>query len=91
MSLSINDFTKPTSHPFGMLDGYKNESEKEQMLVFMLCQCIKNKNIDAVIKTQNTHPTMVKDGLLECVDGHAFKYRLTNKSKNLLVKFYPSN
>lgn len=85
--LTIKDFNEPNEHPFGMLREYDNASEKERLLVFMICQCIKADDIDAVISTKYTHPTMVSDGLLVKIDNDDFKYKLSDKAKDKLHKF----
>lgn len=89
--LTIKDFKEPNEHPYGMLKGYSNASEKERMLVFMICQCINADDIDAVINTKNTHPTMVEDGLLIKIDNDDFKYKLSDKAKECLHKFFGVN
>lgn len=87
-TLTIKDFKEPNEHPFGMLKEFDNASEKERLLVFMLCQCIKADDIDAVVNTKFTHPTMVADGLLIKVDNDDFKYKLSDKSKEKLYGFF---
>ena len=87
-SLTIKDFNEPNEHPFGMLKEYDNASEKERLLVFMICQCIKADDINAVINTKYTHPTMVSDGLLIKIDNDDFKYKLSDKAKEKLHKFF---
>lgn len=89
--MNINDFRMPTEHPWSMLKDYNQGNEKEQMLVFMLAKCIEAKDIDAEIKTTHAHPTMVLDGLLEEVGNTTPKYKLTDKSKELLLVFYPTD
>lgn len=87
-SLTIKDFIEPNEHPYGMLKEYTNASEKERMLIFMLCQCIKADDIDAVINTKLKHPTMVEDGLLIKIDNDDFKYKLSDKAKEKLYGFF---
>ncbi len=79
--MNVNQFTRPDRHPFDMLRGYTNASEKEQVLAWILQQCL-----DAgewiIVGTAHAHPTMVGDGLLE---RHGIaQYSLTEKAKGLL-------
>ena len=38
--ISIDNFVEPKQHPFGMLAGYTNASEKESTLAMALVQCV---------------------------------------------------
>lgn len=82
--MNINQFNKPTEHPYGMLSGYQNASEKEALLAFILAKCIDAGDFIPV-KIKYNHNTMVEDGLLaEDSDG----YRLTKLSIGLLYSVY---
>lgn len=83
--LEPKDFDKPTSHPFGMCQIYRDASEKEQTLAWMLIKCIEA--CDWIeIETQNHYDSMVKDGLL--VQSKENHYSLTQLSKGLLYGHY---
>lgn len=86
MSLSVKDFKKPTSHPFGMMEGERHASEKEGFMAWFLGQCIKAGDIDAAIKTKNNEDYM--EGLGYLVKVSKQTYRLTTKSKGLLFAHY---
>lgn len=79
--MNVDLFVRPTSHPFNMLEGYTNASEKESVLAWILRECI-DAGDWVVVKTTHNHSTMVLDGLLERVTER--QYRLTEKSKGLL-------
>lgn len=83
----IEDYTEPQEHPYKMLEDCSQAFEKEKMLVFMITKCIEANDIDHVVETKFNHPTMVTDGLME-VCGDAYHYKLTEKSKKLLFKYY---
>lgn len=83
--MNINDFEKPSNHPYGMLRGYENANEKEAMLAWMLIKCIEAGDF-CMIETKHDHPTMVEDGLLEKVADK--NYRLTKKAIGLLYSQY---
>jgi hypothetical protein len=79
------EFTKPDNHPFGMLQGFANASQKESLLAWMLSQCIEAGDwID--IPCKHDHSAMVAEGLLEQTGERI--YRLTKKSKGLLYAHY---
>lgn len=83
--MTINDFNKPTSHPFGMCAGYNDASEKENFLAWMLIQCIEAGNFGPV-QTEHNHDSMLKQGLLS--GSHEDGYTLTKKSIGLLYGYY---
>lgn len=86
--LKIEDFQEPKIHPYEMLRGYNNASEKESLLAFILGENIKSSKFEPV-KTKYSHPTMVEDGLL--IDNSTdteHKYSLTKKSIGLLYSVY---
>lgn len=82
--LNVNSFNSPKEHPFGMLRGYDYAREKEEMLVWILRQCVDAGDWIAVC-TAHRHPTMVTDGLL---NQYGDRYSLTEKSKGLLYVHY---
>lgn len=82
MPLIIEDFENYTNYPTGLCSGFKQGFEKENMLAFMLGKAIEAKDLNTVIDTDHTHPTMVQDGLLEEVG--AKQYKLTTKSLSLI-------
>ncbi|MCK5606654.1 hypothetical protein KAR91_32430 [Candidatus Pacearchaeota archaeon] len=84
--LTIDDFKKPTSHPFGMMVGERQASEKEGFMAFFLAQCIKAGDIDAEIKTVSNEDYMEGLGYLKKVKKQT--YQLTKKSKGLLFAYY---
>jgi len=86
MLLTIEDFTKPTSHPFGMMRGERQAIEKEGFMAYFLGQCIKAGDIDAQIQTVSNKDYMEGLGYLEKVKKQT--YRLTQKSKDLLYVHY---
>lgn len=83
--MDINQFEKPSANPWGMLENYTNASQKESVLVFILTKCIEAGEF-VPIETKHSHPTMVKDGLLEEVDER--RYKLTKKAIGLLYGYY---
>jgi len=83
--MQTTDFVKPTVHPYGMLSGYTDASEKESFLVWMLIKCIEVGEFMA-INTTHEHPDMVKLDLLEKVGEK--EYKLTKKSIGLLYSHY---
>jgi len=83
--MNVTDFKTPDSHPWGMLEAFKNASQKESVLSFILTKCIEAGEWIPV-PTKYEHPTMVSDGLLEQVEEKT--YSLTVKSKGLLYSFY---
>lgn len=84
--MNTNDFKKPDAHPYGLLSGYTNASEKENVLAWMLVDCIEKGSLETVHDSKHSHPTMVEDGLLEEVSER--KYKLTKKSIGLLYSVY---
>ena len=86
MPLNVNDFNVTDRHPAGMLKGVSHAFEKECNLVIMLNRAIEAGDIHAVIEMKHDHPTMVSDGLIECVGEK--KYKLTTKSIGLLYGEY---
>lgn len=79
--MDVKLLNRPEKHPFDMLRGYTNASEKEQVLTWILQQCIDAGEWIAV-KTTHSHFTMVDDGLLTLVGERM--YALTEKAKGLL-------
>lgn len=83
--MQISDFNPPQEHPFGMLSGYRNASEKESVLAWVL-----KKNIEAgrfePVDSEYDHPTMVADGLLS--EHGERRYALTVKAQGLLFSVY---
>lgn len=85
--MNISDFSKPTSHPFGMLSGFgcSDTSQKEEFLAWFL-----SKNIDAgnfePIKTKFNHSDLVSLGLIDEVGENT--YKLNKKSLGLLYSHY---
>ena len=85
LMLNPGDFNKPTAHPFGMCQSYRNASEKEQTLAWMLIKCIEAGNW-IEIKTQDSLDSMVRDGLVvHSKDNH---YSLSQLAKGLLYGHY---
>ena len=84
--LNINNFEIPTQHPYGMLQGYSHASEKEEVLASLLIWGHTKNDLFAPKEFIHSHPTMVKDGLLEQVKGTT--YKLTTKSVKLLYSVY---
>lgn len=86
--LTIEDFKKPTSHPFGMLAEMhlQHTSETEGFMAWFLAQCIDAKDIDAEIKTRNCEDHMTGLQLLKKVSKKT--YKLTTKAKGLLFAHY---
>lgn len=84
--MEIDLFVYPKTHPFSMLDGYDHAFEKEQMLAWILQECI-NAEKWTVVTTSKSHPTMVDDGLLK---KHRIgnRYSLTEKAKGLLYAYF---
>lgn len=78
--MDITLFSKPDTHPYGMLSSYDKAYQKETVLAMMLSKCIKAGGFVAV-KTKYAHPTMVIDGLLGEAEGD--KYKLTVKAIGL--------
>ena len=83
--MNTTNFNKPEKHPCGMLSGYRNASEKEGLLCFILSECTDAGEFKEV-KTKYSHKSMVQDGLLEEVREKT--YKLTKKSKGLLYSVY---
>ena len=83
--LTPSDFNKPTAHPFEMCQSYRNASEKEQTLAWMLIKCIEADDW-IEIETQVSHDAMVKDGLV--VQSKENHYSLSQLSKGLLYGHY---
>jgi hypothetical protein len=83
MALEIEDFKIYTDYPIGLCAGYKEGSQKENMLAYMINKCIEAKNMYEIIVTLMEHPTLVSDGLLERVE--PFKYKLTKKSLTMIL------
>lgn len=82
---SVDDFNRPTSHPWGMLEGYTRAYQKEANLTFLLDASITAGDF-VPISMDHKHPTMVEEGLLEePVEGH---YQLTEKALALLHQHY---
>ena len=84
--MDINSFNEPIEHPWQMLEGYKHATEKETLMSLILSECIEAGDLDKVIMTEYSHPTMVDDGLLERVGEK--RYKLTRKGKGLLYTVY---
>ena len=84
--LTIKDYKKPDSHPFGMLRGEQHASEKESFMAWCLSQCIKSNNLDAEFETVANEDVMVTIDMLEKVADKT--YRLTRKAKGLLYAHY---
>lgn len=87
--LSIEDYKKPDSHPFGMMKGERHASEKESFMAYCLSQCLEAGNIDAEFKTVANEDGMAKIGMLKKVGDKT--YRLTRKAKGLLFAHYGKN
>jgi hypothetical protein len=83
--LEISDFVEPKSHPFGMLEGYTNASEKEDTLAWILAKSIEMGGFGPVV-TNWDHTDMVNDGLL--IHLRDKEYTLTKKAKGLLYSVY---
>ena len=73
-------------HPYGLLSGYNNASEKETILALLLEHCTSVGDLNASKSFTYSHPTMVTDGLLEEVGEKC--YKLTKKSLGLLYSVY---
>lgn len=84
--LTIDNFTEPKDHPYGLLQGYSHASEKESILALLLTHCLVEKDLYASKEFVYEHPTMVEDGLLEQTGNRT--YRLTKKSIGLLYSVY---
>lgn len=84
--LEPQDFKNSDLHPYGMLKGYSNASEKESLLAWMLSQCIKAGDWVA-IPCKYSHDALVSDGLLLETE-QARCYRLSEKAKGYLYAFY---
>ena len=82
--LTPRDFNTPTAHPFGMCQS-PDANEKEQTLAWMLIQCIEAGNW-IEIKTQDSHDSMVRDGLV--VHSRENHYSLSQLAKDLLYGYY---
>ena len=76
MALEINDFKNYTDYPMGLCKNFRDGSQKENMLAYMLSKTIEADNMEAVVETEHTHPTMVQDGLLEEVAPKQYKITL---------------
>jgi hypothetical protein len=85
--LTVEDFEIPVEHPFGLLEGYKNVSEKEDVLAYVLTQNIIHKNFYDV-PCGDDHTSMILDGLLWRGNGGKNYYALTEKAKGLLYSVY---
>jgi hypothetical protein len=83
--MDIKLFDTPSKHPYGMLEGYKNASEKESVLAVILTKCIEA-GVFVAVETVHSHPSMVEDGLLKEVG--ECKYTLTTKAMGLLFSVY---
>lgn len=88
----ICQFSRPSAHPFGMMDGIiADANEKEFILMEMLIACIDAGQWIAVsfhssflshclILARMAYITVEPDG----------SYRLTDKALGLLIKYYPA-
>ena len=84
--LTIDDYKKPDSHPYGMLRGECHASEKESFMAWCLIQCIKANNLDAEFETVDNEDGMVDIDMLKKVKEKT--YQLTQKAKGLLFAHY---
>lgn len=84
--LTVDDFVPVTKHPFGMLEGYQNASEKESTLAFILSKVLEAGDLNAVVKTNSNHPDMVGCGLL--IEVREGEYRLSKKAVGLLYSVW---
>jgi hypothetical protein len=83
--LEVEDFDNPKEHPFGMLQGYVNASEKEDTLAWILAKSIEMGGFGPVVCNWD-HTDMVNDGLLIHLKDK--EYTLTKKAKGLLYSIY---
>ena len=85
--MSIKSFAKPTEFPYEMLAGLglQNTMECEQVLTWMLTQCIKMGKF-APVMIDRDHPALVKAGLLREVGKR--EYELTKKAKGYLYVYF---
>lgn len=88
----VSDFSKPTQHPYGMLDGkIDNANEKEVILMRMLIACINAGDWIAVTVDSrfSSHCLLLaRYAYLTAEPNNA--YRLTDKALQLLIKYYRS-
>ena len=84
--LTANDFGPVTQHPYGMLEGYQNASEKESTLAFILSEALKAGDLNTAVNTTHNHPDMVGYGLL--IEVSEREYRLSKKAIGLLYSVY---
>jgi len=84
--LTVDDFGPITKHPFNMLEGYQNASEKENTLAFILSKALEIGSLNAVVKTNSNYPDMVGCGLL--IEVREGEYRLSRKAIGLLYSVY---
>ena len=86
--MKIGDFEKVDRHPYEMLAGLGLEftMECEQNLAYILRQCQKAGNLDAVVELEE--PEYLLDAKLVIEAGDWGKVRLTEKAKGLLYSEY---
>jgi hypothetical protein len=80
-----SDFNKPTSHPYGMLAGYKDAHEQEDYLASMLYDCIEFGDW-IVFPSSRIHSQLPANGLMERFGYDGWK--LTKKAIGLLYTIY---
>jgi hypothetical protein len=81
--MQITDFNKPDRHPFGMMQGYKQAAEKEQILTWLLNQCV---DAGEWVTIGGECDALVADGFL--TDHGDNIYCLTNKAKGYLYAYF---
>ena len=84
--MDISDFSNPTEHPWGMLEGTKDAYEKEGNLAWFLMRCIQAGDIYVAIQTRLEHYDLVHLGLANR-EGPCL-YTLTEKAVGLLYAYY---
>jgi len=82
--LTIGDYKEPTSHPFGMLSNY----EEESFMAWFLSKCIEEGDLDASIKTVVNEDHMCSPSIGMLLKVSSQTYKLTTKAKGLLYAHY---
>ena len=80
----VTIYNTPTSHPYSMLEGYKNAFEQESTLAWMLIKCIEAGKFIPI--KLNKPFDMIQAGLVKEVDGGC--YELTDKALRILWAEY---
>jgi hypothetical protein len=87
--MDLDLFTKPTGHPWGMLDhlGLKHTWESENLLAAILFHCLEQGEwCPKRLQPGEILPPLERSGLL-IDEGNNF-WSLTDKAKDLLLKYY---